>query len=207
MLEALLLVFSLCIDTCVASFAYGTDQIKIPLKSSLVLTGISTGFLALSLSIGSLISNAINSKLASILCFSILFLLGIMRLFEGLLKTFLNKKAASPDHVEMNLFNFRLVLKVYADVTLADIDHSKVLSSKEALYLGIVLSLDSLLVGLGAALTPISFYIIIVLSIVINLLAIMVGCFIGRRYARASQSDFSWLSGGILMLLAITKLF
>ena len=206
MLESILLVLSLCVDACIASFAYGTNKIKIPVKSSIILTAISTLFLMLSVGIGSLFQEIIPSKIAHLVCFAILFLLGFMRLFEGVLKNYLNKKALSPNNIEVTLFNFKLVLNVYADVTLADLDHSKSLSPKEALYLGIALSLDSLIVGLGAALAPISLVQVTLFSIIFHFIGIIGGCFIGSKCAEKINVDLSWLSGAILIVLALLKI-
>lgn len=206
MLESLLLVLSLCVDALVASFAYGTTKIKIPVVSSIILTAISTLFLMISITLGSLIQGLIRDDLAHIICFIILFLLGFLRLFEGLLKNYLNKKALSPHNIEVTLFNFKLVLNVYADVTLADLDHSKSLSTKEALYLGIALSLDSLIVGFGAALAPISFFDVTLFSIIFNFLAIALGSFIGSKCAEKIDIDLSWVSGLILIVLSLLKL-
>lgn len=206
MLESLLLVLSLCVDALVASFAYGTTKIKIPVVSSIILTAISTLFLMISIALGSLIQGLIKDDVAHIICFIILFLLGFLRLFEGLLKNYLNKKALSPHNIEVTLFNFKLVLNVYADVTLADLDHSKSLSTKEALYLGIALSLDSLIVGFGAALAPISFFEVTLFSIIFNFLAIALGSFIGSKCAEKIDIDLSWISGLILIVLSLLKL-
>lgn len=206
MLEAILLVLSLCIDACAASFAYGTNKIKIPIGSNLMLTAISTIFLAISLSVGSFLQQFINPDLTHLLCFATLFILGFMRFFEGVLKNYLNKKSISPDNIEVKLFNFKLVLNVYADVTLADIDHSKSLSLKEALYLGIALSLDSLVIGLGAALIPMPFIMVVILSIIIHFVAILLGSMLGKQCAKKSTLDLSWLSGVILIILALTKI-
>lgn len=206
MLESLLLVLSLCVDALVASFAYGTNKIKIPMTSSIILTTISTIFLIFSISLGAFIQSFLPDGLAHIVCFAILFILGFMRLFEGLLKNFLNKKAASPNKIEVTLFNFKLVLNVYADVTLADLDHSKSLSTKEAIYLGTALSLDSLVVGFGAALAPISFIQVTTFSILFNLLAIFLGSLLGSKCAEKLNFDLSWLSGAILILLAVLKI-
>ncbi|MBE6023017.1 MAG: sporulation membrane protein YtaF [Cellulosilyticum sp.] len=206
MLESILLVLSLCVDACVASFAYGTNKIKIPVKSSIILTAISTLFLMLSVGIGSLFKEIIPTELANIACFIILFILGFMRLFEGMLKNYLHKKAHSSNNIEVTLFNFKLVLNVYADVTLADLDHSKSLSSKESLYLGIALSLDSLVVGLGAALAPISLFQVTFLSIIFHFIGITLGCFIGSKCAEKMNIDLSWLSGAILIALALLKI-
>ena len=205
MLESLLLVLSLCVDALVASFAYGTNKIKIPVISSIILTSVSTICLMISISLGSLIHGLINETLAHIICFIILFLLGFLRIFEGLLKSYLNKKSLSTHNIEVTLFNFKLVLNVYADVTLADLDHSKSLNTKEALYLGTALSLDSLIVGFGAALAPISFLEVTLFSIVFNFLAIAVGAFIGGKCAEKLDIDLSWVSGIILIILALLK--
>ena len=207
MLESALLIISLCIDACIASFAYGTNKIKIPVISGLILTGISTLFLIISISLGSIIKGFIPANLTSFMCFGILFILGFMRLFEGLLKQYLNKKVASSRNIELTLLNFKLVLNVYADATLADIDHSKILSYKEALYLGIALSLDSLVVGFGVALAAINLLQIILLSLILNSVAIILGCTLGHRCAEKLNSDFSWLSGATLIILAFLKLF
>lgn len=206
MLESILLVLSLCVDALVASFAYGTNKIKIPIKSNLVLTSISTVFLMLSVGVGTVIHDMIPQGIAEMICFLTLFILGFMRLFEGLLKGYLNKKALSPHNIEMTLFDFKLVLNVYADATRADIDHSKTLSMKEALYLGIALSIDSLLIGFGAALGPISLSQITFFSIVFHFFAIVIGCNIGGKCAEKTNIDFTWLSGLILMLLALMKI-
>ena len=206
MLESILLVLSLCVDACIASFAYGTNKIKIPVKSSIILTTISTLFLMLSVGLGSFLQEMIPKQMANSICFIILFFLGFMRLFEGVLKNYLNKKALSPNNIEVTLFNFKLVLNVYADVTLADLDHSKSLSPKEALYLGVALSLDSLIVGFGAALAPISLLQVTILSIIFNFTAIIVGCFIGSKCAEKINVDLSWLSGAILIVLALLKI-
>ena len=206
MLESILLVLSLCVDACASSFAYGANKIKIPIKSNLILTGISTLFLMLSVGIGSIIQGIIPKGLSHIICFLILFFLGFMRLFEGLIKNYLNKKAVSPNNIEVTLFNFRLVLNVYADTTLADLDHSKTLSSKEALYLGIALSLDSLVVGLGAALGPVSFVQLFIFSIVFNILSILFGCLLGSKCAEKAKVNLYWLSGVILIVLALIKI-
>lgn len=206
MLESLLLVLSLCVDALVASFAYGTNKIRIPVISSIILTTISTTFLMISITLGSWIQGFLKDGAAHIICFVILFALGFMRLFEGLLKNYLNKKALSPNNIEVTLFNFKLVLNVYANVTLADLDHSKSLSAKEALYLGIALSLDSLVVGFGAALAPVSFMQVTIFSIIFNFVAIGLGAFIGSKCAEKMDFDLSWLSGAILIVLALLKL-
>ncbi|MDF2594711.1 MAG: sporulation rane protein YtaF [Clostridia bacterium] len=207
MLESFLLVVSLCVDALVAGFAYGANKIKIPFLSGTVLTCISTLFLIISLSLGALIKDMIPMGLAPFICFAILIFLGVGRLFEGLIKGFLTKTASSPHDIEFTLFDFKLIFNVYADATLADVDHSKVLSTKESIYLGIALSLDSLAVGFGAGFTAVHFYEVVLLSLILNALALLIGGFLGKRFADKLYTDLSWVSGIILILLAVLKLY
>ena len=83
MLESLLLVSSLCIDSFVASIAYGTSKIKIPPKSVIIINLVCTSTLACSLFIGSLFKGddyvlsfnggiVINSKTEEIITSSLL---------------------------------------------------------------------------------------------------------------------------------------
>lgn len=99
------------------------------------------------------------------------------------------------------------MLNVYADATLADIDHSKVLSIRESLYLGIALSLDSLAVGFGVGFTPNNIYEIATFSLAFNVLALVIGSSLGKKFAKKISSDPSWISGIILMILALLKLY
>ncbi len=206
MLESLLLVLSLCIDALVASFAYGTNKIKIPFISGAIMSIISTVFLAIALGLGSWFKNFLPLDITSFLSFGVLLILGISRLFEGILKNFLNKKALDPSHIEFNLFDFKLILNVYADATKADLDHSKILSTKEAIYLGIALSLDSLIVGLGFGLNNVNLLQTLSLSIILHGLAIFLGVLLGKKCVETLNIDISWLSGFILILLAILNL-
>ena len=54
-METIILVFSLVIDSFVASIAYGADKIKIPNTYIIVMNIISAGILALSLLLGNYI--------------------------------------------------------------------------------------------------------------------------------------------------------
>lgn len=207
MLVSLLLVLSLCIDSIVASFAYGTNKISIPIKSNLILTFISTIFLAISMLIGSFIHEFIPENIAHISCFIVLFGLGFMRLFEGLLKNFLRKQSLCADGTCVNIYDFKLILHVYSNSTSADMDNSHSLSPREAIALGIALSLDSLLVGIGVALSSVSFLQIIILSLIIHFFAILFGCYLGEKVAKNIEVDLGWLSGLILMALAVLRLF
>ena len=192
MIESLLLVSSICIDAFVASMAYGSNKIKIPIISSIVISIV-----------GSVI---LPGTLPITLSFSILMVLGIYRLFESLFKTYIQKHLNKEKSFSFRLFDFNFILQVYADETKADLDKSKELSVKESLYLAIALSFDSLAVGFGSSLAGSAYIQTILLCFLIGFLAVIVGSFIGKKLVEKSNINLSWLSGVILMVLALSKI-
>lgn len=207
MIESLLIVSSVCIDAFIASIAYGTNKIKIPIYSAIVISIIGSLVLGIALFFGGFIKDFLPGNLPRIMSFIILMGLGIYRLFESLFKTLIKKHSNLDKPVTFKLFDFEFVLQVYADETIADFDKSKILTIKEAFYLALALSLDSLAVGFGSSLVSNGYMQIILLCFIIGFLAVTIGIFIGKKVAEKTSLNFSWLSGAILMVLAIMKVF
>lgn len=205
-LEIVLLVLTLSLDTFVASIAYGTNRIKIPFSSMIIITTVCAFFLALSVFLGAFLRILLPENITIIISFLILLLLGIYYLFESLIKTYLDKKSKSNQKVKLKLFNIWFIIDIYIDETKADLDKSKTLNPKEALYLGLALSLDSLAIGFGSGLGNINYYYLIILSLISNMFAIWSGFFIGRKFVEKSKINLSWLAGIILIILAVLKL-
>ena len=207
MIESLLLVSSVCIDAFVASIAYGTNKIKIPFLSAVIISLVGSLVLGFSLIFGGFITEFLPGRLPIILSFSILMILGVYRLFEGICKSFINNKKRLDKPVTFKLFDMNFVLEVYADETKADFDKSKYLSLKEAFYLAFALSFDSLAVGFGSSLGGGSYLQTALLCFIIGIFSVLIGVAIGKKLREKADIDLSWLSGVILMILAVNKLF
>ena len=173
-METILLVLTLSLDAFVASLAYGSRKIKIPFMSIIIINIVCTFLLTISIFGGSVIKKILPSNIAIMISFTILMLLGIYYLFEG--------------------------------ITKADFNHSKDLDYKEAVYLAIALSLDSLAVGFGSALGNINYINVILLSLIVGIFSIKMGLVIGENIANKSRINLSWLTGIILIILASLKL-
>ncbi len=193
-LEAVLFVSALTLDGFVASFAYGSDRIRIPLLSALIVDFVCTAMLALSLFLGAAVRAYIPGVLLKILCFGILFLLGLFKCFDQLAKSLIKRKDAP------------FLVAVYASPETADADRSKVLSAREALTLSFALSLDGLAAGFGAALGAVNLPVVLLLSLIANLAALDLGAKLGNGLAKKVPVNLSWVSGAVLILLAFTKL-
>ncbi|MCH5275543.1 MAG: sporulation membrane protein YtaF [Lachnospiraceae bacterium] len=204
--EALFLSIALSLDAFVAGFSYGVNKIRIPWTSALVIDGICSFSLGASLLLGSFLKNWIPPQLTTVLCFTILFLLGLSKLLDGLTKTLIKKYGAISSNFHFSLCNFRFVLSLYADPEAADLDHSKTISPKEASSLAIALSLDGCAVGFGAALGNAGGYALFLCSLIVEALALFCGTALGNRAAKKLPFNAAWISGGILLLLAFLKL-
>ena len=206
MLEILLLVLSVCIDSLVASIAYGTNKIKIPLTSAFVISFICSLFLGASIFLGSLIKNIMPNNICNYLSFFILFFIGIYHLFGSIFKSFLQKRISIDKPYKFKLFDMNFILQVYADETKADFDKSNTLSLKESIYLAIALSFDSLAIGFGSSLAMNNYISVVFLSFIIGFLFVILGVLIGRKLVEKSNVNLSWLTGTILIILAFVRL-
>ncbi|GAA0123577.1 MAG: sporulation membrane protein YtaF [Clostridium argentinense] len=206
MLESILLVISLCMDTFVASFGYGTNKIKIPFTSVTVINLVCSGLLAISLFLGSILKNFLSESLSIGICFTILIILGVVRFLEGVIKTYLKKKSTNKKNIKFKLLDINFILDIYVDNTKADMDNSRILSPSEAFYLAIALGLDGIAVGFGSGLANINYIQVILFSLISDMVAVLIGCYLGRKLVEKVNLNLSWLSGLILIILAFMKL-
>lgn len=205
-LESLVLVTALSVDAFVASFAYGTNQIKIPFRSVAVISAICSAILAVSLFLGALVRPFMPPHLAGGLCFAILFLLGVVKLCDSAIKSLIRRAQGVHKKISFSAMHLRFILDVYANPENADSDRSKTLSAAEAAPLAVALSLDGMAVGFGAALSDVNPLRAVFLSLAVNVAAVCMGCFVGNKVAEKVPLDLSWVSGLLLMVLAFFKL-
>lgn len=204
-IESLLFVIALSVDAFVACFAYGTNRIKIPIRSIVIIGFLCSAILAISLFAGNLVRQSIPETATSIICFLILFILGIIKLFDSSIKAVIRKRKSIDKKMSFSFFHLTFILNIYANPEQADCDCSRYLSSTEAVSLAIALSLDGLAAGFGAALAEINLLQVISLSFLFGILAIISGSAIGNLIAKKVQIDLSWISGVLLIILAFLK--
>lgn len=204
MFHMLLLVLATCCDSLLMSMAYGVDDIHIPKKSIVVIASCGTFFLGISLLLGGFITRILPSFTTSYISFTILLVLGIVNLFQGQVKHYVRKHKREPIVIRIKEISF--VIDIFLDEKQADADHSKTISMKEAMYLGIALSIDSLASGLAYGIGDADIRIVLLLSFSIGIIVIIVGSYIGKHVSSFLQFDISWISGVILIVLAFLRL-
>lgn len=206
LLEVLLIVTALTLDAFVSAFAYGANKIKIPFSSVLVINLICTSILGFSLLLGNFIGHLLPADFTSAICFVLLMVLGLTKIFDSAVKNFIRKHSSFHKKIRFSAFSLRFILSVYADPQNADSDSSRCLSAAEAAYLAVALSFDSLAVGFGAGVTNSISWLVVVGSLLFDMCSIVLGCKLGNKLAEKSELDLAWLSGIILIVLAVLKI-
>jgi len=202
--QAWMLVIALGIDAFACAFGYGASKIKIPFKSVMLINFVTSVLLAVGLFFGSIIGNFLPEEAAGWVSFTILFALGIYKLFDSAIKNIIRKHNGVDKKIQFSLFSLKFLLNIYADPVKADVDGSQELSLKEAMPLAIAVGLDGLSVGFGVGIAGSTYALLIIgLSLISDIIAVMFGCYLGNKIAKKISLDLSWLSGIILIGIAI----
>ncbi|MCL2081399.1 MAG: manganese efflux pump, partial [Oscillospiraceae bacterium] len=135
----------------------------------------------------------------------ILLALGVSKLFDSFIKRAI-KRGKTSGRLRFKLLNLNFILHVYAEPEQADVDDSRTLSPKEAVYLAAAMSLDGVSVGFGTGLSGAGIIPVAGMSLLLGYLAVVSGASLGRRVAEKITPDLSWLSGALLIILAVLRL-
>jgi putative sporulation protein YtaF len=202
-----LLISTLSTDAFAAAFAYGSDNIRIPFVSRQIINVICSLVFALSLIFGAAVRPYADDSAAKTICFVILFVLGVIRFLDSSIKSFIKAHSDLNREIRFSLFSVRIILRLYADPQQADFDRSRTLSAIEASSLAAALSLDGIAAGFSLALTGASVVTAILMSLIMGWLGISLGWRAGFKASSSLPVDLSWISGIVLISLAVIKLF
>ena len=192
-LEAAAISLALSVDSFIAAFSYRTSKIKIPLSSVGIISVTGSLITGLSMLAGSFVKDFIPPGFTTLLSFGILFLLGVLKLFES------------------------------SEPANADKDNSHSISAKEALSLSAALSLDGCAAGFGASLsagTPASpgaaaagtvsslvpVAAVFLFSLIFGVFMVLAGSHIGNKAAGRLPIKPGIIGGLLLILLAVARL-
>ena len=207
--EAAVLAFSLSVDAFAVAFAYGCKKIRLPALSAHIINMICSGVTGLSFLLGNMLTPFISSRFAVGLSFTILLVIGLTKLMDSITKSIIRRHTNPSDlsrEIKLSLFNFKFILSLYADPESADVDISKSISPKEAVVLAVSVSLDGFAVGFGAALLGFNGWAVVLFCLIANGLALILGSKIGNKAAQHLPFGISWITGVVLIGLAVMQL-
>lgn len=206
LIETLILSAALSIDTFIAGISYGSQGIKVPFGSVMIISGVCSAVLTLSVGLGRLLSPFVSPGAAGIICFAILFIMGSVRVFDTALKSWIKKSRDKVRKVRFSVFKIQFLLEIYAEPEIADLDSGGVLSAGEAALLAAAMSLDGGAAGLGAGAGNAPVILTGVWSFLFGAAAVWLGIRLGRVIARRISFDLSPIGGILLIVLAFLKL-
>lgn len=189
MLSSFILAISSSIDSLGIGITYGIKNTKISLIGKIILFIISITVTYISLFLGNIIETIFPHFLTKLLGSFILIFMGIYICLEA------SKKEYS------NIFNNPIS---------SDLDNSKLIDSREAVFLAIALSLDSLCIGIGGSISNINLSLFPLLVSIFQLFFLSIGTLLGKninKFYKLPENIWSLISGILLILIGLAKLF
>lgn len=191
MLNSILLSISSSIDSLGIGITYGIKNTKISFTGKLILFIISITITYLSIYLGKFIQVILPNFFTKLIGNFLLISMGIYICFKSL-----KRQNKSP-----NIFNNPIS---------SDFDNSKIIDSKESIFLAIALSLDSLCIGIGGSITNINLKLFPLLVSLFQLLFLSIGTHLGihiNKFYKLPQNIWSLISGLLLITIGILKFY
>lgn len=223
LVNSLFLAISSSIDSLGIGVTYGIKNTKISYMGKVVLFFISFTISILSMWFGNFIKNIFSDSLTDFIGSSILIFMGIFICFQSLKK---EKTSECSDCLSNNFFDknikkneekiysffikfLGITIKIIKNPVSSDFDYSNSIDSKEALFLGLALSLDSFCIGVGGSIISVSSMLFPFFIAAFQLIFLSIGNFLGRKLNKLSHlPDNIWsiISGFLLIAIGILKL-
>ena len=211
LISSILLAISTSIDSFGIGITYGVKNTKISLPAILILIIISMSITSLSLCFGNILLLILPDFILYFLGSFLLILMGVFIIFQSIYKPKkLKKKDFSKKTYHFFIESLGLTIQIIKDPISSDLDNSKNIDWKEALYLGIALSIDSFCIAISGTFLGINSFIFPIMVASFQIIFISFGKFIGKNFIKLlniSDNMCSILSGILLIFIGIAKFF
>lgn len=201
-----LLALTLSIDCLGAGFSYGLQKIALPWYGVGIICCCSGTVLALSMLLGGWLEQFIAPEFVRLLGAGLLIGLGVCILGKSV------QELAQQQEDAQALFQWEIaplgiMIQILREPRRADLDRSGQISGKEALWLGLALSLDSCGAGIGMALMGYSPFWTSLCTAVSACLFLSAGFYLGAHVGeRLSYKKIKLLPGCLLIGIGLLRL-
>ena len=202
----LFFLLAVTLDSLTAGLTYGTRKVRILPLSYLILICIPALFITAANQLGTLLACLLPPQVLPWISFLLLFLLGISKIMESLIRRLAAKHPSLTRNWGCKIKQINIIFTIYLSPEYANGEDLQILSAKEALLLSLALSLDSILVGMAFTTDAVSWVFLFLLAVLFNLLFFLIGYLAGHILCHLFHVDLSWLSGLLLLLLALQAL-
>ncbi len=202
----ILFMLAVSVDSISAGFAYGTSKVHIRPLAALFLVFIPSVSITVMTQIGSLLFSFIPGRFFTVLSFLLLFLLGCEKLVESLIRYLAGKYPDIVGNWAYKIKELNIIFTIYFSPEDANRQDLHVLSGREAFFLSLALSLDSILASMAFSCQVPSLPVFFLLAVVFHFMLFLAGYLLGLFVSGKFSFDLSWLSGLFLLLLALCTL-
>jgi putative sporulation protein YtaF len=206
-ISMILLAFSVSIDSLSVGMSYGMRKVRFPLPSLTLIACMSVVMILISMNIGRLLAIFLPWGVERGLASFILIILGGWAIYN-VYKT-RQKEAVATEWEDMGQGNAaHSALQVLTKPEFGDLDRSGSISRKEAVWLGLALSMDALGAGISASLLNFPSLPFALLVGLFNPLFIRLGLMLGCMMAETKMMKKATILPGIMLIvLGLIKLF
>ncbi|WP_242145542.1 MULTISPECIES: sporulation membrane protein YtaF [unclassified Bacillus cereus group] len=203
----ILLAFTLSLDSCSVGLTYGLRNVRIPLRSIIIIGICSAAVMLVSMGIGNMIAEVFSPMIATRIGGFVLVGIGawvLYQFFRGDKKEELKQEEKV---WKLEIASLGLVIQILRKPTVADFDRSGTISAGEALLLGIALSVDSFGAGIGASLLGYAPAMMAMLVAVMSSLFLFIGMQMGTMLSNMRWLQrFTFLPGVLLIIIGLWKM-
>lgn len=211
-ISCFILALSVSIDSLSIGITYGLKDTKISYIGKVTLFITSFIISIISIWFGDNIKNIFPDIITKMIGTFILIFMGIFIIYQSLCKNNLEDNKIK-NNSEEKIYSFfikflGITIQIIKNPISSDFDNSKKIDGKEALFLGLALSLDAFCVGIGSGIIGLNSFIFPFLTSLFQLIFLNTGILFGKRINSLSKlPDNIWsvISGTLLILIGIIK--
>ncbi len=204
LLNCILLAFCVSIDSLSIGLTYGLKNTKISFVAKLVLFTISIIVTSFSIFIGDSICKIFSTNVSTAIGSVLLCIMGLWIIVQAVTN---NKQKIKKEYHFFIKF-LGITVQIIRDPSFSDFNKSNQIEGKEALYLGMALSLDSIGIGIGSSIMGLNSFLFPILVAVFQLFFLSFGSFLGKKIKDISnipENIWSIIAGILLIFVGISK--
>lgn len=210
LISSILLAISTSIDSLGIGITYGVKSTKISCTALFMLALVSITITSASICFGNALLLILPNYILYFLGSFLLIMMGIFIIFQAIYQPKKQEKRKPLKTYHFFIESFGITIQIIRNPILSDFDNSKNIDWKEALYLGIALSIDSFCIGISSSFLGINSFIFPIMVTFFQILFICFGRVIGKKLIKLlniSDNMCSIISGILLIFIGITKFF
>lgn len=210
----LILATSVSIDSLGIGISYGLKSTRLSIGAKIMLFTISIFVTSIAIILGQILVLCFPTEITKLIGSTILVFMGVWVIIQSTssksseIKS--NIEITQPKVYKFFIKYLGITIQIIRDPSYSDIDKSQKIDIKEALCLGIAMSIDSLCIGISSVMIGLSFMFFPLLVATFQLFFLSIGKFIGSKIATSSkipQNIWTIISGSLLILMGICKIF